>query len=66
MTAWLLQAADTLVRATQAPALPKAVHLWDILRSGGPIMVPLALLFATALFFFFERNIAIRRAARID
>jgi biopolymer transport protein ExbB len=70
MMAWLLQAnlptaADTLVRAVEAQAVPKTVHLWDILRSGGPIMIPLSLLFATALFFFFERNIAIRRAARL-
>jgi biopolymer transport protein ExbB len=42
------------------------VHLWDILLSGGPLMIPLALLFIAAVFFFVERNIAIRRATKVD
>jgi biopolymer transport protein ExbB len=42
------------------------MHLWDVLQSGGAIMIPLALLFVLAVFFFFERYIAIRKAGKID
>jgi biopolymer transport protein ExbB len=38
----------------------------DMLINGGPIMIPLALLLAVALFFFFERWIAISKASKID
>lgn len=70
---WLLQAgglatqvADSLSNAAQTVAAPKEMHLWDILKSGGPLMIPLALMFVGAIFFFFERNIAIRKAAKVD
>lgn len=73
MIGWLLQAGnlatqvtDTLNRSVQAVAAPKEMHLWDILKSGGPLMIPLALMFVGAIFFFFERNIAIRKAAKVD
>ena len=42
------------------------ISLWDLLLSGGWIMVPLALLLVIAIFFFFERLIAIRNAGKID
>jgi biopolymer transport protein ExbB len=73
MIGWLLQAGnlatqvtDTLNRSVQSVAQPREMHLWDILKSGGPLMIPLALMFVGAVFFFFERNIAIRKAARVD
>ena len=47
-------------------AAPKTQSLWDTLVSGGIIMVPLGILFVGALYFFFERLIAINRAAKID
>jgi len=47
-------------------AAPKTQSLWDTLVSGGVIMVPLAILFVGALYFFFERLIAINKAAKID
>lgn len=47
-------------------ATSKAMHLWDILQSGGTIMIPLGLLFVMSIFFFFERYIAIRKAGKID
>jgi biopolymer transport protein ExbB len=40
--------------------------LWDTLVSGGVIMLPLGILFVGALYFFIERLIAIKKAARID
>jgi biopolymer transport protein ExbB len=73
MPGWLLQstpltsAADTLQSGTQTiTASPKEMHLWDILVSGGPIMIPLALLLVAAIFFMVERWIAIKRASKID
>ena len=70
---WLLQAgglatqvADSVSKAAPTVLAPKEMHLWDILKSGGPLMFPLGLMFIGAVFFFFERNIAIRKAANVD
>ena len=75
MLNWLLQAGtvtskviDSLANPSQsvAQAPAKEMHLWDILVSGGPVMIPLALMLIAAVFFFFERNIAISKAAKLD
>jgi len=75
MLNWLLQAGtvtnkviDSLANPSQSAAqVPaKEMHLWDILISGGPVMIPLALMLIAAVFFFFERNIAISKAAKLD
>ncbi len=42
------------------------MNLFDLLKEGGIIMIPLALLLALAIFFFFERLIAINKASKID
>ena len=47
-------------------ATPQVQNLWEVLVSGGLLMIPLALLFIAALYFFFERLIAINKAARLD
>ena len=46
--------------------VPKTQNLWEVLVSGGVIMIPLAILFVAAVYFFFERLIAIKKASRID
>ena len=51
---------------TTAVASHQMQSLWDILMMGGVIMIPLALLFVAAVFFFIERLIAIRKAGKID
>lgn len=61
-------AADSLQKAATAAA-PQGEHtmnVMDMLANGGPLMIPLGLLFVLAVFFFFERLIAIRKASRID
>jgi biopolymer transport protein ExbB len=61
-------AADTLHNAAPA-AGAEGVHtmnVMELLANGGPLMIPLGLLFVLAVFFFFERLIAIRKASRID
>ncbi|MEO6948566.1 MAG: MotA/TolQ/ExbB proton channel family protein [Ginsengibacter sp.] len=47
-------------------AVPKEQNLWEVLVSGGVIMIPLAILFVGALYFFIERLIAINKASRVD
>lgn len=73
MTGWFLQVinattqvTDSLTNAAQTAAASKEMHLWDVLKSGGPLMIPLGLMFVAVVFFFFERNIAIRKAAKVD
>ncbi|HEX6429010.1 MAG TPA: MotA/TolQ/ExbB proton channel family protein [Niastella sp.] len=61
-------AADTLQNAAPV-AGAEGVHtmnVMELLANGGPLMIPLGLLFVLAVFFFFERLIAIRKASRID
>lgn len=47
-------------------AAAPSMNLMEMLVNGGPIMIPLALLLVVAVFFFFERWIAIRKASQID
>jgi len=58
----LLQADTTSVAFSDA----KVESLWGLLSKGGPLMVPLAILFALAVFFFIERLIVVGRASRVD
>ena len=48
------------------PATTQTQNLWETLERGGVLMIPLGILFLAAVYFFFERLIAIRRAAKID
>jgi biopolymer transport protein ExbB len=45
---------------------PQTQNLWETLERGGVLMIPLAILFLAAVYFFFERLIAIRKGAKID
>ncbi|MEO6814654.1 MAG: MotA/TolQ/ExbB proton channel family protein [Ginsengibacter sp.] len=47
-------------------AAPKVQNFWEILVSGGVLMIPLGILFVGALYFFFERLIAINKASKTD
>jgi len=47
--------------AAQAGALATE-SLWSLLSKGGPIMIPLGILFAMMLYFFIERWMVIRKA----
>ncbi|WP_207513265.1 MotA/TolQ/ExbB proton channel family protein [Longitalea luteola] len=59
--------ADSLARATPAGAQDaQTMNVMELLANGGPLMIPLGLLFVLAVFFFFERLIAIRKASKID
>lgn len=54
------------LQQTAVTQVSKQMQLWDILQSGGALMIPLGLLLMLAVFFFFERYIAIKKAAKID
>lgn len=60
-------ALDTLHKAASAvPLPPEKISMWDMLQKGGAIMYPLYLLLLIAVFVFFERLIAIRKASKIE
>lgn len=54
------------IDSASTKSAPQVQSLWDILVKGGIIMIPLALLFVAAVYFFIERLIAINKAGRID
>lgn len=63
----LLQVPVDSTTTTAVSATPQASEsLFTLLHQGGWIMYPLYVLFAAAIFVFFERLIAIRKASRID
>jgi len=49
-----------------AAASVKVESVWSLLSKGGPLMIPLGLLFALAVYFFIERLMVIRKAGKID
>lgn len=60
-------AADSLAKAAgAATGADHSMNIMDLLTKGGALMIPLALLLVLAVFFFFERLIAIRKASNID
>lgn len=56
---------DSLARVAQVTAQQKE-NLWDILLKGGVLMIPLGILLVIAIFVFFERYFAIKKASRMD
>jgi biopolymer transport protein ExbB len=66
----LLQIADSLQQATRFASgdTNHDGHLsfFELLKMGGWIMIPLAIMLLLAVYVFAERTIAIRNAARID
>jgi biopolymer transport protein ExbB len=61
----LLQLDSNAVTNSAAATAAKET-LFSILVKGGILMIPLALFFAMAIFFFIERLIAIRKASKIE
>ncbi|AYD48509.1 MotA/TolQ/ExbB proton channel family protein [Arachidicoccus soli] len=63
----LLQVVDTTMHTAQTAQQTVAkISLWGLLGKGGVLMYPLYFLLILAIFMFFERFIAIRKASRID
>ena len=62
MDLFFLQIDSTAITHTA----PQTQNLWETLERGGVLMIPLGILFLAAVYFFFERLIAIRKGAKID
>ena len=60
----ILLQADTLSKVTAAAAEKETV--WNLLSKGGPLMIPLFILFAIAVFVFIERLLVIRKVSKIE
>lgn len=60
----LLQADSTVVAA--ATSIVKTESVWTLLTKGGPLMIPLGILFALAVYFFIERYLVIKKAGQMD
>jgi biopolymer transport protein ExbB len=52
--------------AAAAVATAKAETVFGMLSKGGPVMIPLGILFALAIYVFIERFIVINKANKID
>jgi biopolymer transport protein ExbB len=67
---FLLQAnalQDTVSNALTAPVVKEStMSLWDLIVKGGWIMIPIGILFITAIYLFFERYFYIKLAAKTD
>lgn len=61
-----LQVDSAATAATAAATGAKVESVWGMLSKGGPLMIPLGILFAMVVFFFIERLIVIRRAQKVD
>lgn len=57
---------QTMPGQPAAVSAPPAIHLWDLLVQGGALMIPLGILLLMAVYFFIERNMAVRKASRVD
>ena len=44
----------------------KVESLWSLLAKGGPLMIPLGILFALAIYFFTERILVIKKASNTE
>ncbi|RYF93676.1 MAG: MotA/TolQ/ExbB proton channel family protein [Chitinophagaceae bacterium] len=65
----LLQIVDTLTGAAPGGAAAgkeESIRFFDLIYMGGWIMIPLGLMLLLTVYFFAERQIAIRQASRID
>ncbi|HEY0262555.1 MAG TPA: MotA/TolQ/ExbB proton channel family protein [Chitinophagales bacterium] len=64
----LLQIVDTTAKAvaeTVATAAP-SLNLFDLLKAGGWVMIPLGILSVLAVYFMVERYLVISRAGKVD
>ncbi len=52
--------------STAAASGVKVESVWGMLSKGGPLMIPLGILFALVVFFFIERLLVINKARKVD
>jgi len=49
-----------------ASAVIQTESVWTLLTKGGPLMIPLGILFAMAVYFFIERLMVVKKAGQLD
>ena len=60
-------AANAATTASKAAGpISTEVSIWDMILKGGPIMIPLAILSALAIYFIIERLIVVSKASRME
>jgi biopolymer transport protein ExbB len=62
----LLLQADTLAQAAAGTSAPEEISLWQLLKEGGVLMIPLLLCSILLVYVFVERFMVLRRASRSD
>jgi biopolymer transport protein ExbB len=55
---------DTLSKAAATDAQVESA--WSLLTKGGPLMIPLGILFALAVFVFIERLLVVRKVSKME
>lgn len=60
----ILLQADTLSKAAATNAQVESA--WSLLTKGGPLMIPLGILFAIAVYVFIERLLVVRKVSKIE
>ncbi|MCU0388422.1 MAG: MotA/TolQ/ExbB proton channel family protein [Chitinophagaceae bacterium] len=60
------EASQAAIEASKVAGEGDSVSLWGLLWKGGPLMIPLAILFAATIFFFIERLLAIQKAGKLE
>ncbi len=58
--------AVTGIPAAAVPPKQDSLTLWDLIMKGGPIMYPMALLSVLTIYFFIERFLVIKKAAKLE
>jgi len=54
------------VTNTATPTVDEGLSLIDLTLAGGPVMIPIGILFILAVYWYFERFLTIRKAAKGD
>ncbi len=57
---------DSAAAVNAAAGTAKVESVWSLLTKGGPLMIPLGILFALAVYFFIERLLVVRKASKMD
>jgi biopolymer transport protein ExbB len=63
---FFLQIVDSSAASKAAAAVGTNESVFTMLSKGGPIMIPLGILFAIALYVFFERYLLISKANKVE
>jgi biopolymer transport protein ExbB len=52
--------------AVQPPPKEEALNLLDLLMNGGPVIIPISLMFVVAIYLMIERYLNIKKAGKLD